>query len=210
MFTVITTIIVISILLWYLVPHLMLYLYPIPKKHTHILSLTVKSLVVVIPSILAPIIVPIALIFTKWKDNKLPRIFSLWDNDVSINGDRKEDWGIDNYNHAYYAKSPPRSFWARYVWLGWRNRCSRLVETLGYKYLPNEFENRNIIGNPFTSRSQEGWKYTHTDNISQLVVIKAISKNLCIRYNWGYKFFDKPRTPFATITFSILSYRGEK
>ena len=34
-------------------------------------------------------------------------------------------WEPDYQGHAYYAKGHhPRSFWARYIWLGWRNRAS--------------------------------------------------------------------------------------
>jgi len=197
-------------LLWYITPHIVLHLYPIPKLKTHweFIKLSGKSLVILIPAMLAPIVVPIALLFTPWEADKLPKIFAIWDNDVSINGDNAADWGLDNFNNAYYAKSPPRSFWARYIWLGWRNRCSRLVEVLGYKYLPEEFNSRIIQGDPETSRSHAGWKYTYTNNISQLMIVKRVFRNWCLRFNWGYKFFNKPKTPFATITISILSYKG--
>lgn len=194
-------------ILWYLVPHLIVYLYPIENKpHKQWLVLSIKSVLIIPAALLAPLIVPIALMFTKWEDDKLPKLFTPWDNDVSINGDRKEDWALDNHKPAYYAKAPPRSFWARYVWLGWRNRCSKLVEILGYRYQPGEFASRQIIGDPLASRSHEGYKYIYTNNISQLMIVKRIFSKWCIRFNWGYKFFDKPVTPSATITFSILSY----
>lgn len=198
-------------LLWYIIPHIVLHLYPIPNKiktHLDILIVSVKSLIIILPALLAPMVVPIALLFTRWEDNKLPGLFYIWDNDVSINGDHREDWALDNYKNAYYAKAPPRSFWARYIWLGWRNRCSKLVELLGYKYTPGEYNSRIIIGNPNTSRSSAGWKYTYTANISQLMIVKKIFNNWCIRFNWGHKFFDKLITPFASITFSILSFHN--
>lgn len=199
------TLLITLLVLWYLIPHIVLYMYPVPKVHKQFLVLSLKSLLILIPGFLAPVVVPVALLFTKWEDDQLPALFKWWDNDVSINGDHKEDWALDNKSNAYYADAPPRSFWARYVWLGWRNRCSKLVEMLGYEYLPGEFESRKTLGDTLTSRSHEGYRFTYTENISQLMIVKRLGK-VCLRFNWGYKFFDKPITPSATITMSILSF----
>lgn len=101
----------------------------------------------------APVVMLLVLPFIKRDADKLPRLFRKWDNNVSMNGDgggvqnpetgewtddrAVKDWqavqGWLHVNHAdpryggdcYYAKGHhPRSFWARYVWLGWRNRAT--------------------------------------------------------------------------------------
>ena len=104
----------------------------------------------------APIVMLLVLPFVKRSADKLPRAFRRWDNNVSINGDgeavlRDGQWinlrdigwtpepGERVYTYddpaytgnAYYANAHPRSFWARYVWLGWRNRASQLSVDLG-------------------------------------------------------------------------------
>ena len=197
---------------WYTMPHLVIYLIPIPQRllaHKCWLKVTAIEILKLPVGLLSPIIVPLALLFTKWEDNHLPHVFSWWDNDISINGDPidsqgRDAWALDYMENAYYAKAPPRSFWARYVWLGWRNRASALSERLGYAYRRNEFETRIIDGDPETSRAHPGWKFTYTENICQLMIVRKIG-NFCIRFNWGYKFFDKPTTMPVGITFSILS-----
>jgi hypothetical protein len=206
--------IILVFLLWYTIPHILLYFFPIPddvRRNTHLcwLKVTVIEILKLPVGLLSPIVVPIALLFTKWEDNKLPAIFWWWDNDISINGDEidsqgRNAWALDYKENAYYAKAPPRSFWARYVWLGWRNRASKLSEAVGYKYEFSEFENRIILGDAATSRGHPGWKFVYTPNISQLMIVKKFGK-ICIRFNWGYKFFDKPTTMSVGITFSLLS-----
>lgn len=94
----------------------------------------------------------------RWEDDYLPEGWERYDNNISINGDQ---WGMimPDGSHVswydfgmiargettaisytdptykgttYYAKkSHPRSKWARYVWLGWRNRASKYAMDLG-------------------------------------------------------------------------------
>ena len=110
-----------------------------------------KSLIALPFDLLAPIVVPIALIFTKWEDEKLPWLFRFWDNDAGINGDVRTDdpndglggWGLKHVPledtpearaMCYWAPGHhPRSFYARFVWLGLRNRASHLSQLLGVK-----------------------------------------------------------------------------
>jgi hypothetical protein len=104
-----------------------------------------RNLLTIIPDLLAPVVVPIALLFTKWEDDRLPKLFKWWDNDVTINGDRGLGWAdgkpvipVDDIPEAYalnfYAPGHhPRSFYARWVWLGLRNRASMLSKMLGDK-----------------------------------------------------------------------------
>lgn len=103
-----------------------------------------RNLLTLPADLLAPAVVPVALLFTKTEDDHLPRLFWWWDNDASINGDQRIDgsWELlpistDLTNEheislCYWAKGHhPRSFWARFVWLGLRNRASALSQALG-------------------------------------------------------------------------------
>ena len=100
----------------------------------------------------APLVMLLVLPFVPRSADRLPRLFSKWDNNVSLNGDgevvrRGDAWvnlrdigwtpepgeQVIRYDDplydgdAYYAKGHhPRSFWARYVWVGLRNRASQL------------------------------------------------------------------------------------
>ena len=105
----------------------------------------------------APIVMLLVLPFVKREANQLPKLFSAWDNNVSLNGDGygwqdpgTGEWfdirvkpapvGVLLVSHSdptyggdcYYARGHhPRSFWARYVWVGLRNRASMLSVKLG-------------------------------------------------------------------------------
>ena len=100
----------------------------------------------------APLVMLVALAFTKRDADRLPRLCRKWDNNVSLNGDG-HGWrdAEGNWHHgrdgavpppgtimlsysdpayagdAYYAEGHhPRSYWARYIWVGLRNRASQL------------------------------------------------------------------------------------
>jgi hypothetical protein len=132
-----------------IVPTLFVMRLPVQGKGRIIrcfLDAWLRNLLTIIPDLLAPVVVPIALLFTKWEDGKLPRLFKWWDNDVTINGDRANIW-IDGKPvvpledtpearaMAYWVggKHHPRSFYSRWVWLGLRNRASMLSQMLGSK-----------------------------------------------------------------------------
>lgn len=103
----------------------------------------------------------------KWEDDHLPKILRRWDNNISMNGDawgmilpdgsmtyKYDRAHIDEFGGtlkaiqytdpaytgtAYYAKkSHPRSRWARYIWLGWRNKASLYAMELGELVDPNQ------------------------------------------------------------------------
>lgn len=104
----------------------------------------------------APLVMLLVLPWIKRSDDHLPAWARNWDNDVSMNGDG-EGWqdadgqwydtrtrpapeGVPTIAHSdpayggdcYYAPGHhPRSFWARYIWLGWRNRASLMSLELG-------------------------------------------------------------------------------
>ena len=106
----------------------------------------------------APIVMLFVLPWVKREANALPKLFGKWDNNISLNGDSGgvlvdgkwidyhdvQDWEAVQGNlmvtyddpryegDAYYAKGHhPRSFWARYVWVGLRNRATKLALDLG-------------------------------------------------------------------------------
>ncbi len=105
----------------------------------------------------APIVMLLVLPFVKREADRLPRVFSAWDNNVSLNGDgygwqdpETGEWfdirvkpapaGVPLVSHSdpayggdcYYARGHhPRSFRARYAWVGLRNRASMLSVKLG-------------------------------------------------------------------------------
>lgn len=105
----------------------------------------------------APLVMLLVLPFVPRRADRLPRLFSKWDNNVSLNGDgevvrRGDRWvnlrdigwtpepgeQIIRYDDplydgdAYYAPGHhPRSFRARYAWVGLRNRASMLSVKLG-------------------------------------------------------------------------------
>ncbi len=104
----------------------------------------------------APLVMLLVLPFVPRDADHLPQWARNWDNDVSMNGDghgwqdsdgtwydtrhRPAPEGKLAISHSdpayggdcYYAKGHhPRSFWARYIWLGWRNRASLMSLELG-------------------------------------------------------------------------------
>ena len=105
----------------------------------------------------APLVMALVLPFVPRSADRLPRLFRKWDNNVSLNGDgcgwqnpETGEWfdlrtgqvphGAPLISHSdpayggdcYYAPGHhPRSTWARYVWVGLRNRASQLSVDLG-------------------------------------------------------------------------------
>ena len=105
----------------------------------------------------APSVMLLVLPFVKRSADRLPKLFRKWDNNVSLNGDgcgwqdpETGEWfdirvkpapaGVPLVSHSdpayggdcYYARGHhPRSFRARYAWVGLRNRASMLSVNLG-------------------------------------------------------------------------------
>lgn len=198
---------------WHLMPHLMVWLLPVPwraklQASGSLLVSAVRGSLVFVPSLIAPLVVPLALLFTRREDDHLPALFLWWDNDVSINGDQAEG------DETYYAPGHDRrSFWARYVWLGWRNRASRLAIILGHAYRPGEHDDAQTWGDPATGRDHEGWALNRRGSVWQFYAVKRLSNGLCLRINYGFKVWAGPgdRRPVAmviNITASVLTWQG--
>jgi len=98
---------------------------------------------------------------------KLPEQYLTYDNEVSINGDlrpwvlNEEGIGIplpcplddSGIQYCYYAKGHhPRSKWARWKWLGIRNRASMAAFLLG----PVKSSDIEIFGDIATDKGHEG------------------------------------------------------
>lgn len=170
--------------------------------------------------ILAPLVVPIALIFTKWSAERLPTLFWQWDNNINPNGDNGP-WNevpktyfhngdrrvvtehhyqsenpddISAFERCYWAEGHhPRSAWARYIWLGWRNRAKAMYQSMGKPVdltIVDEF-----WGNPNQNRSIEGTHVRTNNGLWQMrrtkkMVIKywpGKTLNMCLVQNFGYK-----------------------
>lgn len=125
--------------------------------------------------LLSPLVVPVLLMFTRWDSEKLGILNSVWGNDASINGDVRDSFGnlvthsLDKNDQqaidsCYWSPgNHPRSFKARYTWLGLRNRASALCEKFGADVVrglgpdadyeqwitsPDDFDGWNLSANP--------------------------------------------------------------
>jgi hypothetical protein len=118
----------------------------------------------------APYVMLVVLPFVKWEAEKLPKLFHKWDNEVSLNGDRALEWNPDGSRKpvpledtpevralAYYAEgSHPRSFWARYKWLGYRNRASNASYLEGFEMTPELRASHRMIGDMHVGEMKDG------------------------------------------------------
>ena len=176
----------------------------------------------------APLVAAVALLFTRRDAERLPRLFRKWDNDASLNGD---GWGqlVDGKWHradadkypdvpwvsysdpaytgdAYYAPGHhTRSYWARYVWLGWRNRASKLSLDLGITARKDGIE--PVAGDVGIGTRKEGffflrhgvdYHYKSVRRIGPFVLIRSLGYKLEIRYK-----SDRPEGPAAAVLIPI-------
>lgn len=175
-----------------------------------------KSLLTLIPDLTAPVAVPFALLFTKWSDEHLPRLFWMWDNDASINGDVRTDdltnefggWDLkpvplddiqESRDMCYWAKGHhPRSFYARWVWLGLRNRASALSQSLG----------TGVEGPATYESTRFGYVKSVNGKFRYFEVIPV--GPVVIRLHYGYKVPHIPgesKAPPVAIGFSVNANR---
>lgn len=215
------SIVLILAVLWNVLPHVLLWVCPgVPAAHKiaasrSMLAASVDGIRMLPADLAAPLVVPLALLKTPWTADKLPSWAWMWDNDVSINGDGREeqDGTLMSYSDprykgdAYYAEGyHPRSFYARWVWLGLRNRASALAEYLSIPITEAMDVDRQHWGDIATDRDHEGWFLQRAGDVYQLYIVKTLSStNLCYRFNFGYKVrnVEKKALPVA-IAFSLL------
>ena len=163
----------------------------------------------------APLVMLLVLPFVPRSADRLPRLFARWDNNVSLNGDGHgwlDDAGqwhhgrdgvqprpgtyIYSYDDplyagdAYYAEGHhPRSFWARYVWVGLRNRASQLSVKYGVEVAERPV---CISGDPAIHRNgpyghfvlahQGRYHYKSMRRLGPLVVIRSYGHKLEIPF----------------------------
>lgn len=202
------------VLAWNLAPHPVIWTRPgVPAQAKMRASLDmlvawVRGMLVLIPDLLAPLVMLLVLPFVAREANHLPRLFTWWDNDVSINGDQAEG------EETYYARGHDRrSFWARYVWLGWRNRASRMSQMLGHRWQFAEYSDWQSWGDPDTGRNHEGWSLNRRGPRWQIYLIRRLPFGLCFRMNYGFKVWagegdKRPLANVVNISFSALRWTG--
>lgn len=229
------------VLTWNLAPVLMLCSLPIPTRHKlrgsiSLLRAAARGLLMLPADLLAPLVVPIALLQTPRTANALPRWARWWDNDVSINGDgwavlRAGQWVRVQGDElpgevavpytdpaytgdAYYATGHhPRSFHARWVWLGLRNRASALAVMLGRKLTPAEFQDADTWGDESIGKTKEGWCVRRNGPLYQLYIIRKIGP-LCLRVHYGHKLnhariWGRPAM-VVNISASLVRWKGSQ
>ena len=145
--------------------------------------------------------------FVPRASNVLPKLFWQWGNNISINGDsagwQKPDgsWvcirdqapphGVAPVSYddpaytgdAYYAPGHhPRSFLARYVWLGWRNRAVAALLDAAVSPGPVEV----VEGDPAASRQRLGYFVLRSGDLWQCKSFTSFGPFVKI-VNVGYK-----------------------
>lgn len=212
------------IVAWNISPVVMLCALPIPARHKlrgsiSLLGAACKGLLVLPANLLAPVVVPVALMFTPREANSLPKWAAWWNNDVSINGDHQVPAPLEDTPEiraaCYYAPGHhPRSFYARWVWLGLRNRASALAVSLG-KSIPTYdlLSDADTWGDPATNRNHAGWLVLRNGPVYQLIIVKRISSGLCLRVNYGHKLnlvraHGREVAMVINISISVLSWKG--
>ena len=222
-----------AVALWCLVPSLWVLVLPgVPAAHRRAAALSflrasVRGLTMLPVDLLAPVVVPFALLQTRWEDDALPHWARWWGNDVGISGD-KFQWVLDATGQqvplpvplaatpearalCYWAPGHhPRSRWARWVWLGLRNRASALAVTLGH---PADYRQPvEVWGDPATGRSWAGWVLRHHNGAYQLHATRRAGP-VCLRTNYGHKVdfttWGRPVLPVVCIAISALSWKGQ-
>lgn len=155
----------------------------------------------------------------------LPDKWRAYDNDVSINGDRGTWlWSADGHYAelqpcpmddsalplCYYAEGHhPRSKWARWVWLGWRNMASRLASDAGVAITPDMRERLRWWGDKETDRGHPGVVVYELDGHWQIYAVEPWKFGLVIRRNVGVKLSMavpglRRRAPIVMIKWSLL------
>ena len=165
----------------------------------------------------APLVMLLVLPFVPRSADRLPRLFARWDNNVSVNGDsevvRRGDRGVNlrdigwtpepgeqviRYDDplydgdAYYAKGHhPRSFRARYVWVGLRNRASQLSVDHGEDVpeRPTVISGRVGLGTHTEGhvlfRCGDLYHYKSVRKLGPFALIRSYGYKLEIRYYQG-------------------------
>lgn len=135
----------------------------------------------------------------------LPEKYKNYDNDVSINGDRGEWLWENNQGGTYAVMQPvplddsamplcyyaeghhPRSNYARWIWLGFRNMASKLAFDSGPEITPEMRPRLRQWGDPATDRNHPGVLVQEVDGHWSIYVVEPWYFGLVIRRNMGVK-----------------------
>ena len=98
--------------------------------------------------------------------------------------------------------------YARWMWLGLRNRASALAVQLGH---PTDYAKPvDVWGDPATGRSRAGWVLRHHNGAYQLHATRRLGPG-CLRTNYGHKVdfttWRRPVMPVVCIAISALSWK---
>lgn len=193
-------------------------------------------------SLSAPVICAIFLPFVKWDAEAVPRLFWQWDNNVNMNGDNgkvypgqtKQVWHhgsnrivtlrwwqpLEDNEEAralcYWAKGHhPRSFYARWIWLGLRNRAKAYSQFLGRDVVKGDTK---YWGDLNQDRGHEGARVLCNNGVWQMARTKKIpikywpgkSFDLCLVQNFGYKIgiVDYDKDARAMPVYVMSSIKG--
>ncbi len=199
-----------------------------------------KSTLPMIASLFAPLVIAFLILTRqlKWESNDVPKWAWWYGNNISINGD---GWGmlypdgtcVNYVDHdvigrgeaealhygdlrytgdCYYAEGHhPRSAWARFIWLGFRNRAKAISQARG------EFVNLNetpIEWGAVPDKATEGCSVMYCTGIWQMrFVEKAFFGKLFLRRNLGFKinnaFVEKKDIAMCVwVQFSLKEWHG--
>lgn len=219
-----------TVIAWNLLPILIVWLMDVPSKHKRgatksFLGAAAKGLLDVIPNLTAPVVVPIALLFCKWESENLPPLFWWWDNNINMNGDNA-DWKVGPDGKSYPAPYPlentpevraknywlkghhPRSFLSRYVWLGLRNRGSKLSEQLGVS-LQERDKDREMWGDDPVGGGVEGTALYRAGDAYQLYWVRKLGP-VELRASTGYKVWKENRWGVARASVTNITISARK
>lgn len=167
----------------------------------------------------APFVVPFILLFTKRDAERLAFLDHIYGNNVEfmrndgvlvggINGDNFGQWELTPEGSSQPKRVPledspavrsmaywvdgkyhPRSFIARWVWLGFRNRASKASYNLGVDMRPIDHDRESWGDVKTRGRLHEGVVLHRCGDHYQLYSIKFAGENV-IRVNVGYKVWQ--------------------
>lgn len=181
----------------------------------------------------APIVMAWVCPQLEWEAEHLPHRYRYWDNEVSINGDRA-NWYFDEAEKAwkrhpipydkgnglnfygkpynYYApkKLSPRHWFARYIWLGWRNRAAAYYAQFGVQE-PTPDKIKEIQKWEYATEKERIEIY-HYNGSMQLIYHRKYGA-FHVRANMGYKLSNvneitgKARPVYTPFSFKIRPNR---
>lgn len=211
------------LLAWNIAPLVALSSFPVPtsvklRAVPSLLSAAVRGLLTIIPSfpLVSMPVVFVALLGTKREAEKLPGWAWMWDNDVSINGDRGDEvyWLPKFLLWLPVRWRDNRSFLARWWWLGIRNRASRLSQVLGHHWTPEEYADHEHWGTITDfGDNMEGWALNRRGPAWQVYLFERMGGRRCFCMNYGFKVWQEEGdlrdvANIANVSASFPSWKG--